>query len=230
MTRSLPHGHVALVAAQAIRLGLPALLGPPCRERDLAHALIISRVVRPQPKSATLPWWGDVSLGPDLGVADASRDEVYAAMDWLHARQDAIEAELARRHLRGDDQRGAMAMFDLSSSWVAGSACPLAARGYSRDGRKGTLQIEYGLLTDAVGRPVAVRAFAGNTADPAAFVEAVEVVRTKFGIGELTLVGDRGMITSARIDACASWADCPGSPACAPRRSRPWPPMTGRCR
>jgi len=186
VTRSLPHGHVALVAAQAARLGLPGLLGPPCRERDLAHALIVSRVVRPRPKSATLPWWGDVTLGPDLGVADASRDEVYAAMDWLHARQDAIEAELARRHLSD----GGRAMFDLSSSWVEGSACPLAARGYSRDGKRGKLQIEYGLLTDPVGRPVAVRVFPGNTADPAAFVEAVEVVRERFGLTELTLVGD----------------------------------------
>ncbi len=218
VTRSLPHGHVALVAAQATRLGLPQLLGPACRERDLAYALIVSRVLRPRPKSATLPWWADVTLGPDLGVSGASRDEVYAAMDWLHARQDAIEAELARRHLRGDDQRGAMAMFDLSSSWVEGSCCPLAGRGYSRDGRKGTLQIEYGLLTDRVGRPVAIRVFPGNTADPAAFIEAVEVVRTKFGIGELTLVGDRGMITSARIEALKelgglSWITCLRAPA-----------------
>ena len=223
VTRSLPHGHVALVAAQAARLGLPQLLGPACRERDLAYALIVSRVVRPRPKSATLPWWGDVTLGPDLGVAGASRDEVYAAMDWLHARQDAIEAELARRHLRGDDRRGddrrgGRAMFDLSSSWVEGSCCPLAGRGYSRDGRKGTLQIEYGLLTDRVGRPVAIRVFPGNTADPAAFIQAVEVVRTKFGIGELTLVGDRGMITSARIEALKqlgglSWITCLRAPA-----------------
>ena len=218
VTRSLPHGHVALVGAQAARLGLPQLLGPACRERDLAYALIVSRVVRPRPKSATLPWWEDVTLGPDLGVAGASRDEVYAAMDWLRARQDAIEAELARRHLRGDDQRGAMAMFDLSSSWVEGSCCPLAGRGYSRDGKKGTLQIEYGLLTDAAGRPVAIRVFPGNTADPAAFIEAVEVVRTKFGIGELTLVGDRGMITSARIEALKelgglSWITCLRAPA-----------------
>jgi hypothetical protein len=214
VTRSLQHGHVALVAAQAARLGLPGLLGPPCRERDLAHALIISRVVRPRPKSATLPWWGDVTLGPDLGVADASRDEVYAAMDWLHARQDAIEAELARRHLSD----GGLAMFDLSSSWVEGSACPLAARGYSRDGKRGKLQIEYGLLTDPVGRPVAVRVFPGNTADPAAFVEAVEVVRERFGLTELTLVGDRGMITSARIDALRElgglgWITCLRAPA-----------------
>jgi hypothetical protein len=232
VTRSLPHGHVALVAAQAAQLGFPQLLGPPCRERDLAYALIVSRVVAPRPKSATLPWWADVTLGADLGVADASRDEVYAAMDWLHAHQDAIEAELARRHLtadqrgddqrgddqRGDDQRGAIAMFDLSSSWVEGSCCPLAGRGYSRDGKKGKLQVEYGLLTDAVGRPVAIRVFPGNTADPAAFIAAVEVVRTTFGIGELTLVGDRGMITSARIEALRelgglSWITCLRAPA-----------------
>jgi Transposase DDE domain len=214
VARSLPHGHVALVAAQAAQLGMPRLLGPACRERDLAFALIVSRVVRPRPKSATLPWWSDVTLGPDLGVAEASRDEVYAAMDWLYARQDAIEAELARRHLGA----GGIAMFDLSSSWVEGSCCPLAARGYSRDGKKAKTQIEYGLLTDPAGRPVAIRVFAGNTADPAAFVEAVEVVRTKFGIGELTLVGDRGMITSARIDALRelgglSWITCLRAPA-----------------
>ena len=227
VTRSLPHGHVALVAVQAARLGFPRLLGPPGRDRDLAFALIISRVVRPQPKSATLSWWDDVTLGPDLGVADASRDEVYAAMDWLRARQDAIETELARRHLgadqRGDDQRGdnqggALVMFDLSSSWVEGSACPPAGRGYSRDGKKGKLQIEYGLLTDAVGRPVAIRVFPGNTADPAAFIQAVEIVRTKFGLTELTLVGDRGMITSARIAALRelgrlSWITCLRAPA-----------------
>jgi Transposase DDE domain len=233
VTRSLPHGHVALVAAQATRLGLPHLLGPACRERDLAYALIVSRVLRPRPKSATLPWWADVTLGPDLGVAGASRDEVYAAMDWLLGRQDAIEAELARRHLRDNDQRDndqrdndqrdndqrrAIAMFDLSSSWVEGSCCPLAGRGYSRDGKRGKLQIEYGLLTDAVGRPVAIRVFPGNTADPAAFVEAVEVVRERFGISELTLVGDRGMITSARIAALRelgglSWITCLRAPA-----------------
>jgi hypothetical protein len=233
VTRSLPHGHVALVAAQATRLGLPQLLGPACRDRDLAYALIVSRVLRPRPKSATLPWWADVTLGPDLGVAGASRDEVYAAMDWLLGRQDAIEAELARRHLPDTDlpdtdlpdtdlpdtdQRGAIAMFDLSSSWVEGSCCPLAGRGYSRDGKRGRLQIEYGLLTDAVGRPVAIRVFPGNTADPAAFIAAVDVVRERFGLSELTLVGDRGMITSARIGALRelgglSWITCLRAPA-----------------
>lgn len=218
ITRSLPHGHVALVAAQATQLGFPQILGPACRERDLAAALIISRVLRPRPKLSTLAWWDDVTLGPDLGVAGSSRDEVYAAMDWLHARQDGIEAELARRHLRGDDRHGTRAMFDLSSSWMEGSRCELAARGYSRDGKKGKLQIEYGLLTDAVGRPVAVRVFPGNTADPTAFVEAVEIIRSKFRLTELTLVGDRGMITSARIEALRdlgglSWITCLRAPA-----------------
>jgi hypothetical protein len=159
--QSLPHGHVALVHAMATRLGLPALLGPACRERDLAYALIVSRVARPKPKLSTLAWWNDVSLGVDLGVAGAARNEVYAAMDWLVDRQDAIEAALASRHLR----EGGRAMFDLSSSWVEGHCCELAARGYSRDGKKGKLQIEYGLLTDPAGRPVAIRVFAGNTAD-----------------------------------------------------------------
>jgi hypothetical protein len=215
ITRSLPHGHVAAVHALARQLGFPQLLGPAGRERDLALALIVSRVVRPKPKLSTLSWWGDVTLGADLGVADASPAEVYAAMDWLRERQDAIEAELARRHL----PEGGMAMFDLSSSWMEGTHCELAARGYSRDGRKGKTQIEYGLLTDAAARPVAIRAFAGNTADPTAFVHAVEVVRAKFGLQRLTMVGDRGMITSARIAAIAddpdnhlSWITCLRAP------------------
>jgi hypothetical protein len=199
--RSLPHGHLAAVYAQAQALGLPGLLGMPCRERDLALALIVSRVVRPGSKLSTLSWWADTTLGVDLGVAEACTDEIYAAMDWLVGQQDHIEAALARRHLAPQANPSRMALFDLSSSWVEGSHCPLAARGYSRDGKKGTAQIEYGLLTDPAGRPVAVRVFPGNTADPTAFVEAVEVVRTKFGLTEMVMVGDRGMITSARIEA-----------------------------
>jgi Transposase DDE domain len=214
VTRSRGHGHVALVHAQARQLGFPQILGPAGRERDLAYALIVSRVVRPKPKLSTLAWWDDVTLGVDLGVAGAGRDEVYQAMDWLLARQDAIEGALAGRHLA----EGARAMFDLSSSWVEGSHCELAARGYSRDGKKGKLQIEYGLLTDPEGRPVAIRVFPGNTADPAAFIEALDVVRGKFGLRQLTLVGDRGMITSARIDALKdlgglSWITCLRAPA-----------------
>jgi hypothetical protein len=199
ITASLPHGHVAAVHAMAGRLGLPALLGPACRERDLALALIVSRVVAPASKLSTVRWWADTTFGADLGTA--STGEVYAAMDWLAARQDGIEAKLARRHLGPEANPSRMALFDLSSSWVEGRCCPLAARGYSRDGKKGRLQIEYGLLTDPEGRPVAVRVFPGDTGDPAAFTEIVTVTRDKFGLGKMVMVGDRGMITSARIAA-----------------------------
>jgi hypothetical protein len=201
ITRSLPHGHVAAVHAMAARLRLPALLGPAGPQRDLALALIISRVVAPASKLSTLTWWDDTTLGADLGAAAASTDHIYAAMDWLEHRQDAIEAELARRHLGPEANPARMALFDLSSSWLEGRCCPLAARGYSRDGKKGKLQIEYGLLTDPAGRPVAVRVFPGNTGDPGAFTAIVKVVREKFGLAQMVMVGDRGMITSARIQA-----------------------------
>ena len=201
ITRALPHGHVAAVAAMARTLGLPALLGPPCRSRDLALALIISRVIRPASKLSTLARWADTTVGADLDVADASTDEVYAAMDWLAERQEAIENKLAAKHLGPAANPSRMALFDLTSSWVTGRCCELAARGYSRDGKKGLPQIEYGILTDPAGRPVAARVFAGNTADPTAFTDIVEVVRTGFGLDRLVLVGDRGMITSARIAA-----------------------------
>jgi len=151
IARSRPHGHVAAVAAMAHQLGFPALLGPACRARDLALALIISRVVRPASKLATAAWWPDVTLGPDLDVADATTDEIYAAMDWLLDRQDVIESKLAAKHLGPDVNPSRMALFDLTSSWVTGRCCELAARGYSRDGKKGCEQIEYGILTDPRG-------------------------------------------------------------------------------
>jgi hypothetical protein len=201
ITASVPHGHVAAVHAMAVKLGLPSLLGPACAERDLALALVISRVVAPASKLSTLAWWADTTLGADLGVTAASTDQVYAAMDWLAGRQDAIEAKLAARHLAPQPDPPRMALFDLSSSWLEGRCCPLAARGYSRDGKKGKLQIEYGLLTDPEGRPVAVRVLPGNTGDPAAFTGIVQVVRDKFGLEQMVMVGDRGMITSARIQA-----------------------------
>src|SRR6266545_1932026 len=161
VTRSLPHGHVALVWQAARQLGLPGLLGPRGRLRDLAMALVVARVVKPGSKLATTRWWADTTLAADLGVADASTDEVYAAMDWLAGRQDRIQRQLARRHL----EPGGLALFDLSSSYVEGRHCELAARGYSRDQKVGKDQIEYGLLTDPQGRPVAVEVVAGNTAD-----------------------------------------------------------------
>src|ERR1035437_3446817 len=201
VTGSLPHGHVAAVHAQAKALGLAALLGPAGRERDIALALIIARVCRPGSKLATTRWWADTTLAADLGVADVSTDEVYAAMDWLAGRQDAIEAKLVRTHLNGPGNPDRLALFDLSSSWVTGRCCPLAARGYSRDGKKGLPQIEYGLLTDPAGRPVAVRVFPGNTADPTAFTTIVDAVRDTFKLTDMVMVGDRGMITSARVEA-----------------------------
>jgi hypothetical protein len=195
--RSVPHGDVAAAHVMASRLGLRELLGPACREQDIAYALVLSRAVRPKPKLSTARWWqaGDTTLGADLGVADASTDEIYAAMDWLTSRQRQIEKKLAARHLA----EGGIAMFDLSSSWVEGSCCELAAFGYSRDGKRGRRQVEYGLLTDPVGRPVAVEVFAGNTSDPDSFKTAITRIRGDFGIERLIMVGDRGMITGTRI-------------------------------
>ena len=195
--RSVPHGNVAAAHVMASQLGLRALLGPACRERDIACALIISRAVRPESKLSTARWWaaGDTTLGTDLGVADAGTDEIYAAMDWLTGRQREIEKKLAARHLRP----GGIAMFDLSSSWVEGSCCELAAFGYSRDGKRSRRQVEYGLLTDRRGRPVAVEVFPGNTSDPESFKTAITRVRTDFGIDRLIMAGDRGMITGTRI-------------------------------
>ncbi len=195
--RSLPHGHVAALWAMADKLGLAKLIGPPCPERDLALALVVARVVRPASKLATTRWWATTTLAEDLGASGASTDDVYAAMDWLAERQDVIEAALARRHLAP----GGRVLYDLSSSWVEGRCCALAVRGYSRDGKAGRDQIEYGLTCDPEGRPVAVEVFAGNTADPTAFISAAQTVRERFGLTDVVMVGDRGMITSARIDA-----------------------------
>ena len=195
--RSVPHGDVAAAHVMAARLKLKQLLGPAGRERDIAYALILSRAVRPRSKLSTVQWWhdGDTTLGADLGVADCSTDEVYAAMDWLVDQQKNIEAQLAKRHLSA----GGIAMFDLSSSWVEGQQCELATFGHSRDGKRGKKQIEYGLLTCPAGRPVAIEVFAGNTSDSISFKTAVTRVREDFGIEKIVLVGDRGMITTTRI-------------------------------
>ena len=212
--RSLPHGHVAAVWAMAAKLGLEKRLGPACVERDLAMALIVARACKPASKLATTRWWADTTLACDLGVQGASTDEVYAAMDWLVGRQSVIESGLVKTHLGP----GSMVLYDLSSSWMEGSHCPLAARGYSRDHKSGKTQIEYGLLTDTAGRPLSVEVFPGNTADPTAFIAAVEKVRTRFGLKEVIMVGDRGMITTARIDALRDvggldWVTCLRAPA-----------------
>ena len=196
--RSVPHGNVAAAHVMAGKLGLRSLLGPPCRQRDIAYALILSRAVRPKSKLSTVRWWnaGDTTLAADFGMAGASTDDVYDAMDWLLAQKGKIEKRLARRHL----QEGGIAMYDLSSSWVEGTRCELAAFGYSRDSKRGRAQIEYGLLTDPEGLPVGIDLFKGNTADAIAFTTAVDKVRKDFGLKELVFVGDRGMITKTRIE------------------------------
>jgi hypothetical protein len=202
--RSLPHGDAAAAAVMASRLGLADLIGPPCRDRDLIVGLVLARVCRPGSKLAATRWWADSSVGADLGIADVTSDEVYAAVDWLGKRKNAIEAALAARHLRP----GGRELFDLSSSWMHGSACPLARFGHSRDGKRGKPQVEYGIVADPDGRPVAVEVFAGNTSDPTAFVTAATTVRERFGLKDITFVGDRGMITQARIDVLR---DLPGA-------------------
>jgi hypothetical protein len=179
---------------------LPGLLGPACKERDIAYGLILARALRPASKRATVSWWTDTTLAEDLGLAGVGTDEAYQAMDWLLASQESIEAKLAKRHLQVAANPSRRAYFDLSSSWMEGTSCPLVAFGHSRDAKRGKPQIEYGLLTDPTGCPVAIRVFPGNTADPSAFSEIVTVVRERFGLDHLTMVGDRGMITKARID------------------------------
>jgi hypothetical protein len=169
--------------------------------------LILARVVHPRPKLATTKWWGDTTLVADLGLEGVSTDAVYAAMDWLGDRQGTIEHTLARRHLSAEANPSRLAYFDLSSSWVEGTKNELAARGYSRDKKRGMAQIEYGLLTDKDGRPVAIEVFAGNTADPTAFISIVDSIRNRFALERLTMVGDRGMITSARITALREVGD-----------------------
>ncbi len=206
-TRSLAHGHVAAVVEMAKKLRFLELLGPACRERDIAFALVVVRVVHQRPKLATTKWWDDTTLECDLGLDGISTDEVYGAMDWLGANQEIIETKLARRHLANESKSSTLAYFDLSSSWVEGTKNELAARGDSRDKKKGTAQIEYGLLTDKDGRPVAIEVFPGNTADPSAFISIVDSIRRRFKLDSLVMVGDRGMITSARISALREAGD-----------------------
>ena len=197
VVRSRAHGHVQAVALAMQRLGFASVIASqPSRERDLVLAMVASRIVQPDTKLATTRRWHCSTLAEDFGVADATEDDLYAAMDWLLARQDTIEQKLAARHLR----EGALVLYDLSSSYFEGSCCPLAKRGYSRDGRPGTLQVNYGLLTDVRGCPVAVSVFEGNTSDSLTFLPAVQRVRERFGLAQVVMVGDRGMVSQKAID------------------------------
>ena len=199
--RALPHGHAAAVLGMIRAIGLDRLLGRPSDKRlaALAIALIASRLVSPASKLATArdlaADTAGSSLGRLLGLGGVDEVELYRALDWLGARQAAIESALARRHLRD----GALVLYDVSSSWLEGRCCELARFGYSRDGKKGNLQIVYGLLCAADGCPVAVEVFAGNTADPTTLSAQIAKLKERFGLSRVVLVGDRGMITSARI-------------------------------
>jgi len=194
---SRPHGHVQAVTLAMQRLGLASLLGAkPSRSRERALAMVAARIVAPSPKLATTRWWHTSTLAEEFGVADANEDDLYAAMDWLLVRQDAIQKKLAARHL----SEGGLVLYDLSSSYFEGTTCPLAKLGHNRDGRKGLLQVNYGLLTDARGCPVAVSVHEGNVADSATFMPQVQRLREQFGIGEFVMVGDRGMIGHKAIE------------------------------
>jgi transposase len=193
---SRAHGHVAAVRVAMQRLGVAALLAAkPSRERDQVLAMVAARILAPHTKLATTRWWHTTTLAADFGVADASEDDLYAAMDWLLQRQDRIQKKLAARHLHA----GGLVLYDLSSSYFEGTTCPLAKLGYSRDGRKGMLQVNYGLLTDARGCPVAVSVYEGNVADSQTLLPEVKRLREAFGIEQLVMVGDRGMISQKAI-------------------------------
>jgi Transposase DDE domain len=196
--RSLPHGHVVAVLGTLRRLGLERMLDrTPSRQRDLCVGMVVARVLGLGTKLATTRSWTESTLAATLGVEDATVDELYGAMDWFVKRQPSIEKQLAKQHLTN----GVLVLYDLSSSYMEGRHCALAKRGYSRDGKRGTLQIEYGVVTDCEGRPIAVEVFAGNTSDPATVATQVKKIKERFGLTDVVFVGDRGMLTSARIDA-----------------------------
>ena len=198
--RSLPHGHVAAVLGTLKQLRLHTLIARQAnRVRDLVVALIVARVIDAQSKLATAralaPETAVSTLGRVLELGDIDQHELYAAMDWLVERQAAIEQRLAKQHLR----EHTLVLYDLTSSYVEGTRCPLAQRGYSRDGKKSTLQIVFGLLCSADGCPVAVEVFEGSTSDPKTVASQVEKLRERFGLRHVVLVGDRGMLTAARV-------------------------------
>ncbi|HEY1916976.1 MAG TPA: IS1634 family transposase [Streptosporangiaceae bacterium] len=200
ITRSLPHGHVAAVLGTARRLGLEELIDPvPSRQRDLVTAMAVAQVIAPDSKLAIARGLRDQSaassLGQVLGVGGCDEDDLYAAMDWLAARQEKIEDALAARHLAG----GTLVLYDVSSAAFEGRTCPLGAIGHPKDGVRGRLQIVYGLLTSLDGVPVAIEVFAGNTGDPKTVASQVSKVQDRFGLAKVVLVGDRGMLTAARL-------------------------------
>jgi len=196
--RALPHGHVEAVLAMVKRLELPRLLDrAPGKERALIVAMIVQRIIESGSKLFTSRTLGQSTLAQTLSVEDASADSLYAAMDWLLERADGIQTRLARRHLRD----GEPVLYDLSSSYFEGRHCPLAMRGYSRDERRGSLQIVYGLMCDQMGRPIAVDVFKGNTIDAQTISSQIATLRKRFKLREVVLISDRGMVTATNIEA-----------------------------
>src|SRR6476619_4790417 len=200
ITRSLPHGHVAAVLGTARALRLEELIDPtPSRRRDLVTAMLVAQVIAPGSKLATArglrTQTATSSLGQLLGVSGCDEDDLYAAMDWALARKEAIENTLAARHL----SNGTLVLYDVSSAAFEGRTCPLGAIGQPRDGVKGRLQIVYGLLCSPAGIPIAIEVFEGNTADPNTLATQITKLKTRFGLARVCLVGDRGMLTHARI-------------------------------
>jgi hypothetical protein len=200
ITRSLPHGHVAAVLGTAQRLGMQELIdATPSRKRDLVTAMLVAQVIDPGSKLATARGLrtetATSSLGQLLGVCGCDEDDLYAAMDWALARKDAIENALAARHL----VNGTLVLYDVSSAAFEGRTCPLGAIGHPKDGVKGRLQIVYGLLCSPAGAPIAIEVFEGNTADPNTLAAQIDKVKNRFGLSRVCLVGDRGMLTNARI-------------------------------
>ena len=194
--RSLPHGHVALVLEALRRLRLPALLdAKPSRERNLVLAMLVERLIHPASKLATARLWHTTTLAEELSLGEADEDDLYRAMDWLLARQTLIENQLAQRHFSD----GAQVLYDVSSSYYEGHTCPLMGFGHHRDGKRGKPIVVYGVLADVEGRPVAVHAYAGNTADPTTVADQVHTLRERFGLQRVVLVGDRGMLTETQI-------------------------------
>jgi hypothetical protein len=199
--RSLPHGAVAAVLGALRAIGLDRMLGAAGdRCRDLVIAMLVNRIIAPASKAATARMLDGQtaasSLGAVLNLGAVDEDELYAALDWLGERQPTIEKSLARKHL----EDGALVLYDVSSSYMEGRCCPLAKFGYNRDGKKGKLQIVYGLLCSADGRPIAIEVFEGNTGDPATLAVHIAKLKQRFALKHVVLVGDRGMITQARID------------------------------
>lgn len=198
IVHSRHHGQVQAIRTAMTQLGFESLIASrPSRERDLIVAMVIARIIEPTSKLATTRWWHTTTLPDAMGVADADADDLYSALDWLITRQAPIEQKLAARHLH----TGGVVLYDLTSSYFEGTSSPLAARGYNRDGKIGKLQVNYGLLTDPRGRPVAVSVFEGNTGDPKTLMPQVEKLQKTFAIDQLVLVGDRGMISQKQIRA-----------------------------